>query len=43
MSGEQEEHTQTLHWAIDRLNEQLRLNVELGIDVQYGNNYAKVH
>ena len=41
--GEQEEHTQTLHWAIDRLNEQLRLNVELGIDVQYGNNYAKVH
>ena len=41
--GEEKEHTKTLHWAIDKLNEQLKLNVQLGIDVQYGNNYAEVH
>jgi len=41
--GEENEHTDALHWAIDRLNEQLKLNVRLGIDVQYGNNYAEVH
>jgi len=41
--GEEKEHEDTLHWAVDKLNEQLRLNVELGIDVQYGNNYAEIH
>jgi DNA polymerase I-like protein with 3'-5' exonuclease and polymerase domains len=40
---EKEQHTKTLKSAVHKLNEQLKLNVELGIDVQYGNNYAEVH
>jgi len=41
--GEQNEHTGVLTWAINKLNEQLKLNVDLGIDVQYGKTYADVH
>jgi DNA polymerase I-like protein with 3'-5' exonuclease and polymerase domains len=41
--GEENVHTSTLQWAIKELNKQLKLNVELGIDVQYGNTYAEVH
>ena len=41
--GDEKEHTRILYWAVDKLNEQLKLNVELGIDVQYGNNYAEIH
>ena len=41
--GEEKEHTETLKSAVQKLNEQLKLNVSLGIDVQYGNNYAEVH
>jgi DNA polymerase I-like protein with 3'-5' exonuclease and polymerase domains len=41
--GEKEEHTEVLKLAVQKLNEQLKLNVSLGIDVQYGNNYAEVH
>ena len=41
--GEQNEHTSVLTWAINKLNEQLKLNVDLGIDVQYGKTYAEVH
>ena len=41
--GEEREHENTLHWAVDKLNEQLKLNVELGIDVQFGKNYAEIH
>ena len=41
--GEEEQHTNVLSWAIGKLNEQLKLNVELGIDVQYGKNYAEIH
>ena len=41
--GEEEQHTNVLGWAIGKLNEQLKLNVELGIDVQYGKNYAEIH
>ena len=40
---EKKQHTETLKSAVHKLNEQLKLNVELGIDVQYGNNYAEVH
>ena len=40
---EKERHTGILKEAVSKLNEQLKLNVELGIDVQYGNNYAEVH
>ena len=41
--GEENEHTSILQWAIEKLNEQLKLNVDLGIDVQYGQTYADVH
>ena len=41
--GEEKEHTSVLNWAVSKLNEKLKLNVELGIDVQYGNNYAEIH
>ena len=41
--GEQDEHTKTLTWAIEKLNQELKLNVDLGIDVQYGQKYSEVH
>ena len=41
--GEENVHTSVLQWAIEKLNEQLKLNVDLGIDVQYGQTYADVH
>lgn len=41
--GEESVHTSVLQWAIEKLNEQLKLNVDLGIDVQYGQTYADVH
>ena len=41
--GQEQEHTDNLYWAVNKLNEQLKLNVELGIDVQYGNTYAEIH
>ena len=41
--GEEEKHTYYLQRAIDLLNKDLKLNVTLGIDIQYGNNYSQIH
>ena len=41
--GEQNEHSNALNWAIEKLNEELKLNVDLGIDIQYGQRYSDVH
>lgn len=41
--GEEDEHTSVLKWAIEKLNKDLKLNVDLGIDVQYGQKYSDVH
>ena len=41
--GDESEHTKTLVWAIEKLNEELKLNVDLGIDVQYGQRYSEIH
>tara|TARA_B100001939_G_scaffold2110_1_gene1995 strand:- start:1369 stop:3216 length:1848 start_codon:yes stop_codon:yes gene_type:complete len=41
--GEQNEHTNSLNWAIEKLNQELKLNVDLGIDIQYGQRYSDVH
>ena len=41
--GDESEHTKTLIWAIEKLNEELKLNVDLGIDVQYGQRYSEIH
>ena len=41
--GEQSEHSDALNWAIKKLNQELKLNVDLGIDIQYGQRYSDVH
>jgi hypothetical protein len=41
--GEQNEHTDALNWAVEKLNEELKLNVDLDIDIQYGQRYSDVH
>ena len=41
--GEQNQHSDALNWAIEKLNKELKLNVDLGIDVQYGQRYSDVH
>jgi hypothetical protein len=41
--GEQDAHTEALTWAIQKVNDDLKLNVDLGIDIQYGQRYSDVH
>jgi len=41
--GEEEEHEKVLHWAIQKVNEKLKLNVDLSVSVQYGNCYSDIH
>ena len=41
--GDQDVHSKTLTWAIEKLNKELKLNVDLGIDIQYGQRYSDVH
>jgi len=41
--GDEQEHTKVLVWAIEKLNKELKLNVDLGIDVQYGQRYSEIH
>ncbi len=41
--GDEQTHTDALLWAIKKLNEELKLNVDLGIDVQYGLRYSDIH
>ena len=41
--GEEKEHEEVLRWAIDKVNEKLKLNIKLDIDVQFGYRYADIH
>ncbi len=41
--GEEKEHESVLRWAINKVNEKLKLNIRLDIDVQFGMTYADVH
>ena len=41
--GYEQQCTRMLRTAIDRTNEELKLNVTLDIDIKYGKNYAEVH
>lgn len=41
--GKRDEIEKLLRDAITKTNEQLKLNRELGIDVQFGDNYAQIH
>jgi DNA polymerase I-like protein with 3'-5' exonuclease and polymerase domains len=41
--GEEKEHEEVLRWAIDKVNEKLKLNIKLDIDVQFGLRYSDIH
>jgi len=41
--GEEKEHESVLRWAIDKVNEKLKLNINLDIDVQFGSRYSEIH
>lgn len=41
--GHREVMTEILKESVEEVNEVLKLNRELGIDVQFGNNYAEIH
>jgi DNA polymerase I-like protein with 3'-5' exonuclease and polymerase domains len=41
--GEEDQHRNVLVSSINKLNEVLKLNVNLGIDVQFGNKYSEIH
>lgn len=41
--GKQDEHQKKLQEALDKTNEELMLNVEIGMDCQFGNTYAEIH
>lgn len=42
-SGEEGTIKENLEQGIRSVNDQLKLNVELGVDVQFGNTYADIH
>lgn len=41
--GEEQEHESVLRWAIEKVNEKLKLNIKLDIDVQFGVRYSDIH
>ena len=41
--GQQEQTKQLMEKAIATLNDKLKLNVPLGVDAQFGTNYAEIH
>ena len=41
--GSEQEHSSILQWAIEKVNQDLKLNVDLGIDIQYGKTYSNIH
>lgn len=41
--GDEKEHESVLRWAIGKVNEKLKLNIQLDIDVQFGHRYSDIH
>lgn len=41
--GEEKEHEKVLKWAIGKVNEKLKLNIDLDVDVQFGGRYSEIH
>jgi len=41
--GEEVEHEAALKWAIQKVNEKLKLNIDLDVDVQFGSRYSEIH
>lgn len=42
-AGEEKQHEEALKWAIGKVNEKLKLNIDLDVDVQFGNRYSEIH
>lgn len=43
LKGTEEEHSEKLLAAIKETNEELQLNVVLGISIDFGQNYSQIH
>lgn len=41
--GEEAQHEHVLKWAIRKVNEKLKLNINLDVDVQFGSRYSEIH
>jgi DNA polymerase I-like protein with 3'-5' exonuclease and polymerase domains len=41
--GQEKDYEEVLTWAIAKTNDKLKLNVELGIDIQFGTRYSEIH
>ena len=41
--GHREACEKMLHEAVQEVNERLNLNRDLGVDVQFGDNYSQIH
>lgn len=41
--GQEKDYEEVLTWAIAKTNDKLKLNVELGIDIQFGKRYSEIH
>lgn len=41
--GSRDKCTRLLKWAVQETNKELKLNRELDVDVQFGDNYAEIH
>lgn len=42
-STNKEEIKRILNSSIDRVNDRLKLNIQLGISIDFGDNYAEIH
>ena len=41
--GQEKDHEETLKWAIGKVNEKLKLNIDLDVDVKFGSRYSDIH
>ena len=41
--GNREQCEKLLHDSVQEVNERLKLNRDLGVDVQFNSNYAEIH
>lgn len=43
LTGNRKKFEHLLQWAIKQTNKELNLNVQLGVQVTFGNNYSEIH
>lgn len=41
--GDEAIHEKVLRWAIGKVNDKLKLNIDLDVDVKFGNRYSDIH